>query len=45
MSTYTQIIYHIVFSTKERQGTLDIEKYGSHPIKLVESVDVSIKFS
>lgn len=27
MSTYTQIIYHIVFSTKERQGTLDIEKY------------------
>ena len=27
MSTYTQIIYHIVFSTKDRQGTLDSEKH------------------
>ena len=27
MSTYTQIIYHIVFSTKNRQGTLDAEKH------------------
>ncbi|MEN8126576.1 MAG: transposase [Planctomycetota bacterium] len=27
MSTYTQIIYHIVFSTKDRQGTLDIDKH------------------
>ena len=29
MSTYTQIIYHIVFSTKGRQGTLNIEKHES----------------
>jgi putative transposase len=29
MSTYTQIMYHIVFSTKGRQGTLDIEKHES----------------
>jgi REP element-mobilizing transposase RayT len=29
MSTYTQIIYHIVFSTKNRQGTLDIENHES----------------
>ena len=27
MSTYTQIIYHIVFSTKERRGTLDLENH------------------
>ena len=27
MSTYTQIIYHIVFSTKNRQGALDTEKH------------------
>ena len=26
MSTYTQIIYHIVFSTKNRQNTLDYDK-------------------
>ena len=26
MSTYTQIIYHIVFSTKNRQNTLDHDK-------------------
>ncbi|MBC8379852.1 MAG: transposase, partial [Planctomycetes bacterium] len=27
MSTYTQIIYHIVFSTKNRQGVLDVEQH------------------
>ncbi len=27
MSTYTQIIYHIVFSTKNRQAVLDIDKH------------------
>jgi REP element-mobilizing transposase RayT len=26
MSTYTQILYHIVFSTKDRQRTLDLSK-------------------
>ena len=27
MSTYTQIIYHIVFSTKDRQNTLDYDQH------------------
>lgn len=27
MSTYTQTIYHIVFSTKNRRGTLETEKH------------------
>lgn len=27
MSTYTQIIYHIVFSTKNRHAVLDIDKH------------------
>ncbi|MCE5185600.1 MAG: IS200/IS605 family transposase [Planctomycetaceae bacterium] len=27
MSTYTQIIYHIVFSTKDRQNTLDYDHH------------------
>ncbi len=27
MSTYTQIIYHIVFSTKNRQRSLDLENH------------------
>jgi len=27
MSTYTQIIYHIVFSTKDRQNTLDFDHH------------------
>ena len=27
MSTYTQIIYHIVFSTKNRQGVLDVDRH------------------
>ena len=29
MSTYTQIMYHIVFATKDRQVTLDVEKHES----------------
>ena len=38
MSTYTQICYHIVFSTKDRQPTLRADRRQYH--KLLEEAGI-----